>query len=251
MISRVVWAGVFCTMWVGVDALADDAPTSAMIDLEGRVQYAFFTEDLRALEDVARETRASEADALTRYFGALADYRRAQIATEKQPSVAKEAADRCADTAKQVEEQDPKFVEAKTLRAACAGVVAVVTRVTAPLAGSSSANHLRRALRAAPKNPRVRLIELALEFDRVTNDKAARGRLVDRCRDVVALFEAERRGAVRVPSWGAAEAYVYLGRALLDQGNALGAREAFEQALLVAPEYSTARRWAARITSRG
>lgn len=251
MAPRLCWAAMLAVSLNAAVALADDEPTSASIDLEGRVQYAFFTEDVRALQDVARQANAAEADALTRYFSALADYRRAQIVAEKQPSVAKEAADRCADTAKQVEEQDPKWVEAKTLRAACAGVVAVVTRVTAPLAGSSSANHLRRALRSAPKNPRVRLIELALEFDRVTTDKATRGRLVDRCRDVVALFEAERRGAVRVPSWGAAEAYVYLGRALLDQGNAVGAREAFEQALLVAPEYSTARRWAARITSRG
>lgn len=237
---------------VGVSgASASDAPSGAAVDLEARIQYAYFTEDRRTLDDIARAVAEAEAPPLDWYLIAFADYRRAQLAAEKQPGMAKNAADRCAERAGVAQEKDAKLVEASALRAACANVVAAVTRVTAPLAGSSGAASLRRALRAAPRSPRVRLVELAADFDRLANDKAARGRLVDRCREVVELFEAERRGPVRVPSWGGADAYVYLGRALLDSDDTLGAREAFEQALLLAPEFELARRWAARITSRG
>jgi Tfp pilus assembly protein PilF len=62
------------------------------------------------------------------------------------------------------------------------------------------------------------------------------------------MFEAARAGASTTPEWGAAEAYAYLGRALFDQRDIVGAREALERALLVAPDYAFARRQMAQIT---
>ena len=51
--------------------------------------------------------------------------------------------------------------------------------------------------------------------------------------------------ASTTPEWGAAEAYAFLGRALFDQRDVVGAREALERSLLIAPEYAFARkpRW--------
>jgi len=54
--------------------------------------------------------------------------------------------------------------------------------------------------------------------------------------------------ASSTPEWGAAEAYPFLGRALFDQRDLVGAREALERALLIAPDYAYARRLAAQIT---
>ena len=62
------------------------------------------------------------------------------------------------------------------------------------------------------------------------------------------MFEAARAGATTTPEWGAAEAYAFLGRALYDQRDLVGAREALERALLIAPDYALARRLAAQIT---
>ena len=48
--------------------------------------------------------------------------------------------------------------------------------------------------------------------------------------------------ASTTPEWGAAEAYAFLGRALFDQRDAVGAREALERSLLIAPDYAFARK---------
>jgi Tfp pilus assembly protein PilF len=51
------------------------------------------------------------------------------------------------------------------------------------------------------------------------------------------------------PGWGAAEAYVYLGRGYLQRGDVLKARDALERALLIAPDFALARRLLTKITS--
>jgi len=62
------------------------------------------------------------------------------------------------------------------------------------------------------------------------------------------MFEAARAGESTTPEWGAAEAYAFLGRALFDQRDVVGAREALERALLLAPDYAYARRLMSQIT---
>jgi Tfp pilus assembly protein PilF len=53
----------------------------------------------------------------------------------------------------------------------------------------------------------------------------------------------------RLPGWGAAEAYLYLARDLLDHADPVGARDALEHALLIAPEFTQARRLMAKIVA--
>jgi Tfp pilus assembly protein PilF len=65
----------------------------------------------------------------------------------------------------------------------------------------------------------------------------------------MAAFEAERRETQRVPGWGAAEAYMFLARDLLDHSDPVAARDVLEQALLSAPEFAQARRLMGKITS--
>jgi hypothetical protein len=45
-----------------------------------------------------------------------------------------------------------------------------------------------------------------------------------------------------MPSWGHADAYLYLGRSLMEAGDTLGARNALERSLIIAPEFAAARR---------
>jgi Tfp pilus assembly protein PilF len=74
-------------------------------------------------------------------------------------------------------------------------------------------------------------------------------RALVKLRRAVAAFELERAGAEQLPGWGAAEAYLLLARDLLDHGEALGARDALEHALLIAPDYAQARGLMAQIIS--
>jgi Tfp pilus assembly protein PilF len=74
-------------------------------------------------------------------------------------------------------------------------------------------------------------------------------RALVKLRATVATFEQERAAAEPLPGWGAAEAYLFLGRELLEHGDAVAARDALERALLLAPEYVQARALMAKITS--
>jgi hypothetical protein len=74
-------------------------------------------------------------------------------------------------------------------------------------------------------------------------------RALSKLRQTVAAFEAERSDTDRLPGWGAAEAWLLLARDLLDHVDAVGARDALEHALLIAPEFAQARRLMTKITS--
>jgi len=66
-------------------------------------------------------------------------------------------------------------------------------------------------------------------------------------RRAVAAFETERAGPEGLPGWGAAEAYLLLGQDLLAHNDPVGARDALERALLLAPDYAQARRLMAKL----
>ena len=119
----------------------------------------------------------------------------------------------------------------------------------APLAAPKSATQLRKALQIAPKNPRVLLLDAITDYE---HTKVPGGDAEHPCikfKAVAALFDAERADVDQVPGWGAAEAYMWLGRCYLEVGNPNEARDALERALLIAPEFGQARRLLATITS--
>ncbi len=101
----------------------------------------------------------------------------------------------------------------------------------------------------APKNPRVLLIDALGDYEFSAALGGNKERALPKLRRAVAAFEAERGGAEALPGWGASEAYYYLGRDLLEHQDPVGARDALEHALLLAPEYAQARALMAKITS--
>jgi hypothetical protein len=227
-------------------ALAD----TAAHDIEARIQYSYFTEDGRALDQLAATLAPEGADPTAGYLRGFAEYRRAQLRATTDGSGARQAGDACVRHADLATRADAKAAEPLVLHAACAALVAQVARVTAPLAGGNSLKRLGRAQRLQPRNPRVMFLAAQLERPRVL-DRATRARSIERLRAALEAFEGERRQAVRVPSWGAADAYLALGQLLLESGDAVAAREAIERALLLAPEFAQARRVAARIGAGG
>jgi len=105
-------------------------------------------------------------------------------------------------------------------------------------------SYTARAVKLAPKDPRVLLLQ-ALE-----NGEGGKidGNAIVRLKKAAAAFEAERQGVERTPGWGAAETYAYLGSGYLDQGDVVNARDALERALLIAPDFALARRLMSKIT---
>ncbi len=222
-------------------------------DTESRIQYGYFTQDSRSLSNVAAAIDAQERkDQWQGYYAALANWRLAQLAvlhpTGKPPTVA-QLADRCAHALDGVLEQQTDFAEGLALRAVCVATPLAGGGLHVPFAGHGPRKDLDRALALAPKNPRVLLAQALGDYQFPSVVGGNKERALPQLRRAVAAFEAERGGADALPGWGASEAYYYLGRALLEHGDPVGARDALEHALLLAPEYGEARALMARITA--
>ncbi|MBK6598243.1 MAG: hypothetical protein IPG25_10320 [Proteobacteria bacterium] len=231
------------------------AAAAADADLEARIQYAFYTVEPRALQQIAT---ALETDAGQAYWLSLAHYRLAQLAmgdtavgVARDESAAARHARRCLDVLEQAARPTVSTPEALGLQAACAALLGRASLLAAPLANARSANQLRSAALADARNPRVRLIAATVNFERDLLDPEARERVLLDLGQVVTLFEAERRDSVALPTWGAAEAYWYLGRVLAANSDTIAARAALEQSLLLAPDFEAAKELVARLVGRG
>jgi hypothetical protein len=269
--GRILAAGIATMVAAGVaPAALSQGSSTSWGDVEGRIQYAYYTDDARALNGVLNslkpkpvegEAEAADGDLVTRsYFRALAHYRLAQVQGTGKKSQARDAIDDCGEEVERAVEALPKVplgldetpaashqrAEAYALGTAC--TLAGREMSSIPFGGGRIGSRIDEALKLEPKNPRVRLVEALVAFDRAGKDAAAKAAAVQKLRHVTTLFEAARAAASTTPEWGAAEAYAFLGRALFDQRDVVGAREALERALLIAPDYGAARRLMAQIT---
>ena len=238
-------------------------------DVEGRIQYAYYTNDARALNGLltSLKPKAGEGQeeslsdlAMRHYFRALAHYRIAQVTVEAKKSQAKDSIDDCGDEVDEIVDALPKLplgvdetdenrvrrVEAYALGTAC--TLAGREMSSIPFTGGRIGSRIDEAVLLEPKNPRVRLIEALALYERAGKDAAQKAAALKKLQAVTGMFEAARAAAPSTPEWGAAEAYAFLGRALFDQRDVVGAREALEHSLLIAPEYAFARQLMAKIT---
>jgi tetratricopeptide (TPR) repeat protein len=265
--EALAWAGASSFVF---GSLAVAQSTTDWADVEGRIQYAYYTNDARALESVLVSLRPkpvegenadAAADAGSRhYFNALAHYRIAQVVAAKDRSRARGAINACGDETDAVVKALPKVpvglddspearrqrAESYTLATAC--TLAGREMSSLPLLGGRIGSRIDEAVRLEPKNPRVRLVEALAAYERAGKDAAAKAAAVEKLRAVTQMFEAARSGPSTTPEWGAADAYAFLGRVLLEQRDVVGAREALERALLIAPDYAMARQLMSQIT---
>jgi hypothetical protein len=239
-------------------------------DVEGRIQYAYYTNDARALNGVLTflkpkavegESPSGGEDASMRsYFRALTHYRLAQVLISTKKSEARGAIGDCGDEVDravdalprvqlgldETDENRQRRAEAYALGTAC--TLAGREMSSIPFGGGRIGSRIDEAVKLEPKNPRVRLVEALAMFDRAGKNTTEQAAALRNLRAVTAMFEQARAGASTTPEWGAAEAYAFLGRALFDQRDVVGAREALERSLLIAPDYAFARKLMAQIT---
>lgn len=216
-------------------------------DIESRIQYGYYTEDAAALKSLVGLIAADEShDKLHGYYAALLDYRRAQLAAQgaARGVSAADLAQQCVDEADALLSAHAEFADALTLRAAC--LATPLSEHNATLSAHRARKDIARALQTAPRDPRALLIDGMSDYQLGDGN---RERALAKLRQAVAAFEAERAGLERLPGWGAAEAYLFLARDLLDHADPVGARDALEHALLIAPEFAQARRLMARIVA--
>jgi hypothetical protein len=219
-------------------------------DIESRIQYGYYTEDAAALRSLVGLIAADEShDRLHGYYAALLDWRQAQLAAQgaARGVSAADLAQRCVTELEAVLEAHSDFTDALALRAAC--LAAPLSAHNSTLSVHRARKDLERALTVAPRDPRALLVDGMSDYQLASGGDGGKDRALPKLRRAVAAFEAERAGLERLPGWGAAEAYLYLARDLLDHADPIGARDALEHALLIAPEFTQARRLMAKIVA--
>jgi len=251
----------FAAAVASIDADARAADTS-WLDIESRIQYAYYTEDGRTLRNLTESlVPGDQSDRLKSYYAGLLAYRQTLLTAVEQPAVrdkllpngnkgaARQMAERCVTSLDHALELQGNFADALALQSACLARLAETHSLKAQLAGFRSATQMRKALQLAPKNPRVLLLDAVGAYE---HSKVLGGEAGDPCgklKKAIAAFEAERTELDQIPGWGAAEAYVWLARCYLDGEDVTAARDALERALLIAPPFAEARRLLAGITS--
>src|SRR6185437_6162688 len=223
----------------------------ALLDLEARIEYGYFTEDGRTLQGLATTPTGDDAkDGMKSYYAGLAGYRLTLVDSARDKIQARSAAEECVASLDRALKATPAAVPAESmaLQSACLLQLSELSGLRAPFAASKSKSQMRKALRLAPRNPRVLLLDAIVAFERAPNG-AESERALGKLKKAIGALESERQEVVHTPAWGLADAYTYLGRVYLEKGDAVRARDALERALLAAPEFQQARRMMTRITS--
>jgi hypothetical protein len=215
-------------------------------DAAVRMQYAFYTGDIRDVESVLNLVEGFQVDsalaAAKSYQLAYGNWKLSQLYLQstsasqrprpKDRSLAAKAAQTCVRHARNAVERDGSMAEALAIQAACEGHSATAR---AGSAGCATSRPLRAALAAARENPRIKLIQ-ALCASGIAADPAA----TDRWRAVVEGFEAAPPSRPGKPDWGHVEALTMLGEDYLQRGDPVAARDVLERALVLAPDYRQA-----------
>jgi tetratricopeptide (TPR) repeat protein len=247
MLVKTVCVGVGCAL---LSLAVQGAEKPNWPDIESRIQYGYYTEDVRALDNVMELLGPSDSDSASRhYYRGLAHYRLTQLTLVRDKSRAKATADDCVDDLDRAVKMQPDSAEPLALESACLELLAGLQAWRAPFAASRSGSLIEKARHLGPKNSRVLLLDAVAVYERPKASASDKDRALQLLKQATAAFEAERRETEHVPGWGAAEAYVYLAKCHLDRGAALEARDALERALLMAPEFAEARRLIKKITS--
>jgi tetratricopeptide (TPR) repeat protein len=230
--------------------LAAQGAQTNWLDIESRIQYGYYTEDPRSLAGVMELLAPAETESASKsYYAGLANYRLTQLMMARDRSRAKETAEACVSSLDRALKVQNDFADALALQSVCLDMLATLEAWRTPFAASKSGAQIEKARHLAPRNPRVLLLDAVEVYGRPKGSPAEKDRALSGFRKAAAAFEAERQETEHSPGWGAAEAYVYLGRCYLDRGATLEARDALERALLIAPEFAEARRLMAKITT--
>jgi cytochrome c-type biogenesis protein CcmH/NrfG len=247
------WAAAGLIALAACTTQARCATPEELADVAAKADYAFFTEDRRALDQLVAGLGSfgESSDPLELYAYALAEFRRLQLAARVHDDRAADAAgSACLATLDKRASAAPRDAEGLALEAACAGYLAELGGLKHLMAGHKRDASLAAARAAAPANPRVLLTHALLAWFGSDASATARAEARTALIRAASAFDAVAAAAPGEPTWGGAEAWLFVGRALQRDGDLVGARSAYERALLIAPDFAAARRRLGSLASR-
>lgn len=237
-------------------APASAASTAEFDDATARLQFAFYTADIRSLEEMLAVIASFEVDAglaaAKSYQLAYGNWKLAQLYArpeDERPrpngkSHADKAVKACMQYARETIAKDSRMAEAYAIEAACDDFSPSANGGASAACGRNKS--MRTALTLGAENPRVHFISALCSPETRSEGAAA----VERWREVVEKFEAAPPSQPGKPDWGHAEALTRLGESYLQRGEAVAARDVLERALVLAPDYRQAQKLLQTAASR-
>ncbi|UCG71485.1 MAG: tetratricopeptide repeat protein [Chromatiales bacterium] len=223
---------------VGMQAPALEQTTQVMAIRDG-IDQAVLTGDGEALAGYAEQLKGAEGDWVD-YYRAYVDYRSSQIAGTKKKQ-AKALLNSCIETLNGLVKRRPDLAEAHALHATCYGNSAQFYMLRAAARGSSSNKALKQALKLSSGNPRVLLQDAQSLVFRPAIFGGDKEKAMKRLKLAVEVFPNWQSPDPEAPVWGEAEAWLTIGWLHREAGAVDRAREAFNKALSIAPDYQAAK----------
>lgn len=224
----------------------NEGDIEALMNAWVKAEYAFYTQDPRHLGNVRGEfeslTNHRAIESLAHYYAGYVDYRLAQLRFDADKAAAVEHLDNCIDVLKKSIKADREFAEAYALLSRCYSLKAGAQSMRAVYLGPKAGRRMAQARELAPENPRVALLDALNDYHK----PAALGRDTDQAFEkfsrAAELFAETGTPQPGAPDWGHAEVYAMLGEIYLSREDAAKARESFERALLIVPNYKKVQR---------
>ena len=239
------------TVLVAMVAFAAANPAAAdslseLDDAVARIQYGFYTADIRAIEAAIALIERLELPATRRgfkeYHLAYGQWKLAELQSataeagqRNARSNAVKAAKLCEAAADFAIRSNAHAAESHAIGAICGELASRTANVLAR--GCANDKGLRAAREIDPHNVRVRLIEAQCQRAHAKTAAALTSKLEQLVRD----FDSSPSRSPGAPDWGHPEALLLLGQLQLEQGNSMAARDTLERALVLAPDYEGAR----------
>jgi len=208
-------------------------------DLAGRIEYAYYAADARSLQQSVAALEHLQSDAGHQdLFDSYLNYGRwklAQLMAKSDADKAQQAADACADS-RSSSKQAAAQATHHALVAACMEMLIELRPLRKVLYRGRRDAELNEAKQTGANIAQVQFI--AAWIGARTNDAATTEASL---RQALSQFDqAETAADSSNAGWGHAEAAYMLGKSAIARGDSLTARNALEQALVLAPDYREA-----------
>ena len=138
-------------------------------------------------------------------------------------------------------ERDETSAEAHALLSSVYGQIIGVRPLMGAVLGLKSNSAINRAKKLDPDNPRVVLIEAISKLNTPKMWGGSPDKAMEGFERAALLFAQEEVADPLLPSWGHNETYAWTGIAYMEQSQLQKAREAFEKALEVDPDFGWVR----------
>lgn len=180
-----------------------------------------------------------QREALVRYYLGYCDYRLAIYYRQKSDlKMTNKHLEQAVLQLEAANKLNNKFAEALALLASCYGQQIGMAPMLGMTLGPKSAQLMQTAVQLAPENPRVAMLEAISAYYTPESFGGSKSAAFAGFQRATQLFEQGKSIDPSQPDWGHAEAYAWLGLAHLDKNNNAAARQAFDHALKLTPDYA-------------